>query len=180
MRESRIYGEEETTALLDSFLDELCDVYGAGDWALVGIHRRGDLVAERLRQRIQARRDVRVDLGVLDITLYRDDFHPDRPQPMVRPSRIPFSIDGTSILLIDDVLFTGRTVRAALNQLADFGRPRRVVLAVVIDRRMRELPICPDHVGAVVERPGEELVQLRLREIDDRDEVLASRPEGGS
>ena len=179
MELSIVHNEEETGRHLDEFLGDLTRRFGNATWSLVGIHRRGDLLAERLRSRIQREKGVELPLGVLDITLYRDDFDPDRPQPTVSPSRIPFSLDGSHILLIDDVFQTGRTIRAALDQLADFGRPRRVILAVFIDRRMRELPICPDHVGITVERPPHEMVQLHLAEIDDRDEVVAVQTQGG-
>ncbi len=171
--DSVVYDGQQTGELLEAFLADLTRRYGDPSWSLVGIHRRGDILAERLRARIHQERDFEPPLGVLDITLYRDDFSPDRPQPTVRPSRIPFSVDGARILLLDDVFQTGRTIRAALDQLADFGRPRRVILAVFVDRRMRELPICPDHVGVTLERPLHEMVQLRLKEIDGRDEVVA-------
>ncbi len=178
MEESIVYSQEETTARLNDFLGELARRFGDPSWALVGVHRRGDLLAERLLARIQKQKGIELPLGVVDITLYRDDFSPDRPQPRVRPSRIPFSVQGARILLIDDVFQTGRTIRAALDQLADFGRPRRVVLAVFIDRCMRELPISPDYVQLTVERPPEEMVQLRLSELDGRDEVVVV-PAGG-
>jgi len=124
-----------------------------------------------LRQRIIRSGGEVSELGVIDITLYRDDFSPDRPQPTVRPSRIPFDIDGANILLVDDVFQSGRTIRAALTQLADFGRPRRVVLAVFIDRMQRELPICPDVVGLEIDRAWNQHVQLRLREVDGCDQI---------
>ena len=147
-----------------------------GGWCLVGIQRRGDILAARLRERLLAR-GVELEIGTLDITLYRDDFSPDQPQPLPGPSNIPFAVDGARVLLIDDVFQTGRTIRAALTQLADFGRARQVVLAVFIERALRELPISPDIVGLQVERAPEERVQLRLRELDDKDEVVVQRPD---
>lgn len=172
-----LYDEAETTTLLDRFLDQLVEHCSDDSWCIVGIHRRGDVLARRLRDRLRERgRDL--PLGVLDITLYRDDFRPDRPQPIVRPTEIGFEVDSARILLIDDVFQTGRTVRAALTQLADYGRPRQVVLAVFIDRQHRELPICPDRVGLTVDRPASDRVQLLLREIDGADRVqLAPPPE---
>ncbi len=185
MRETVLYDGRETARLLDRFLADLAAlVLGEGSkrrpWALVGIQRRGDILAARLRHLVEAEGGAAIPLGTLDITLYRDDFSPDRPQPTLRPSKIDFSIEGARILLVDDVFQTGRTIRAALNQLADFGRARQVVLGVFIERGMRELPIRPDHVGLVIERPPEERVQLRLREIDGKDEIVAQSEEGGS
>ncbi|MCI0651057.1 MAG: bifunctional pyr operon transcriptional regulator/uracil phosphoribosyltransferase PyrR [Planctomycetes bacterium] len=189
MSDTIIFNAAETSRLLDKFFHELAarvrggdaarHAGGEGPWGIVGIHRRGDLLAERLQHRIRDEGGPALPSGVLDITLYRDDFTPARPQPTVRPSQIEFDIDGANVLLVDDVFFTGRTIRAALTQLADFGRPRRVVLGVFIDRKMRELPIHPDHVGVVVERPRNERVQLRLAELDGRDEVVAIREDGG-
>lgn len=173
----QIFDSTETARLLDEFLDDLCrryvDAAEQGEpWAVVGIHRRGDVIARRLCDRIAAQGYDAPPLGVLDITLYRDDFSPGRAQPTVRPSNITFDVNGRRILLVDDVFQTGRTIRAALNQIADFGRPRQVLLAVFIDREQRELPICPDHVGVKVEQAPDERVQLHLEEVDGRDEVV--------
>lgn len=174
----KIHDSEETGKLLDAFLSRLEAQVAEPGWSLVGVHRRGDVLAERLRQRVLDKRGAELPLGVLDITLYRDDFTPGRSQPKVRPSQIPFDVDGARILLVDDVFHTGRTIRAALQQISDFGRPRRVVLAVFIDRLDRELPICPDHVGIELPRDGSERVQLHLVEVDGSDEVVAEmRPD---
>jgi pyrimidine operon attenuation protein/uracil phosphoribosyltransferase len=145
-------------------------------WALVGIRSRGDVLAERLAKCLGRKRFVGV--GTLDITLYRDDLSEIGPQPVVRTTEIPFNLDGSHIILVDDVLMTGRSIRAALQSLMDFGRPARVWLAVLVDRGGRELPICPDHVGLAV---GEELepgehVQVLLEPVDPHDAVLAGRP----
>lgn len=175
----QIFNSEETSGLLDRFLDQLQDLYSGTPasssdegWAIVGIHRRGDVLARRLCDRIVAKGDPAPPMGVLDITLYRDDFSPGRPQPTVRPSNITFDVNGRRILLVDDVFQTGRTIRAALNQISDFGRPKQVVLAVFIDREQRELPIRPDHVGVTVDESPEERVQLHLAEVDGADEVV--------
>lgn len=168
---AQIFDTAQTGEFLDRFFDALIERVTHGDWGVIGIHRRGDVLAERLLARMRDRGLAEPPLGVLDITLYRDDFSPGRPQPTVRPSKIPFSVNDARILLIDDVFQTGRTIRAALQQLADFGRPRQVVLATFIDRRQRELPISPDHVGVFVERPGEEQVHLHLNEVDGVDQV---------
>ena len=177
MNESVLFDSEETTRLIDGFVEKLADLVESPDgepWALVGIHRRGDLIAERLRAKVSERNPGRdLPIGVLDITLYRDDFSPGKPQPTVRPSQIPFSLDGTTILLIDDVFQTGRTIRAALTHLADFGRPRRVILGAFIERGRPELPIRPDHVGISIDLESNARVQLRLAEIDGRDEIVS-------
>ena len=146
--------------------------------ALVGIRTRGVPIAKRLAQLL---RDIHggdeVPTGVLDITLYRDDLmrHAVGPQPVVRKTEIPFSIDDKRILLVDDVLYTGRTIRAAMDALIDFGRPRAIRLAVLIDRGHRELPIRADHVGKNVPTSREEIVHVRLAEVDAEDEVTIAR-----
>ena len=145
------------------------------DAQLVGIRRRGAPLAERLREVLRKRTGVEVPLGVLDITLYRDDLSLISPQPIVRGTEISTNIDGARTILVDDVLYTGRTVRAALDALADFGRPRRVELAVLIDRDHRELPIQADHVGERVETEAREMVEVHLAEVDGKDEVLLLR-----
>jgi pyrimidine operon attenuation protein/uracil phosphoribosyltransferase len=133
---------------------------GGPGLCLVGIRRGGIPVAERIGAELEARMGVPVPRGTLDIGLYRDDV--PRVRPVVGPTDIPFSIEERAVVLVDDVLFTGRTVRAALDQLMDFGRPRRVYLAVLVERAGRELPICADFVGAHVECAPEERVQVRL------------------
>jgi pyrimidine operon attenuation protein/uracil phosphoribosyltransferase len=138
--------------------------------ALVGIRTRGVPIAERL-SRIIAASGRRVPVGSLDITLYRDDLTAIGPQAVLRETRIPFPIDGRRIVLVDDVLYTGRTIRAALDGLIDFGRPRSIELAVLVDRGHRELPIHADYVGKAVSTVPEEQVAVRLQEIDGVDEV---------
>jgi pyrimidine operon attenuation protein/uracil phosphoribosyltransferase len=141
--------------------------------ALVGIRARGVPIAKRLAQAIQKISGQEVPTGTLDITLYRDDLmrHAVGPQPLVRRTEIPFSIDDRHILLVDDVLYTGRTIRAALDALIDFGRPRSIQLVVLVDRGHRELPIKADYVGKNLPTSLAESVQVRLTEIDGRDEV---------
>jgi pyrimidine operon attenuation protein/uracil phosphoribosyltransferase len=141
--------------------------------ALVGVRTRGVPISKRLARNIASITGVEVPTGVLDITLYRDDLmrQPVGPQPVVRKTEIPFSIDGRRILLVDDVLYTGRTVRAALDALIDFGRPRSIQLVVLVDRGHRELPIKADYVGKNLPTSPRQSVQVRLEEIDGRDEV---------
>ncbi len=161
---------------------------GVEDLALVGIRTRGVPIARRLAQIIQdvQQRDsssrsggepgapkAEVPTGSLDITLYRDDLmrHPVGPQPVIRRTEIPFSIDDKRILLVDDVLYTGRTIRAALDALIDFGRPKSIQLVVLVDRGHRELPIKADYVGRNLPTSLSQSVQVHLTEIDGRDEV---------
>ena len=155
--------------------DEIVELNnGTEGLVIVGIQRRGVQLAARIVALINEREKVEIPLGALDITLYRDDLmrHPVGPQPVVRRTEIPFSIDDRKILLVDDVLYTGRTVRAALDELADFGRPRRIALAVLIDRGGRELPIAPDVVGKKTEvKPGQQ-VDVLIEEIDGQDGVV--------
>jgi pyrimidine operon attenuation protein/uracil phosphoribosyltransferase len=146
---------------------------GIDDLALVGIRTRGVPLARRLALNVAGIVGEEMPTGALDITLYRDDLmrHAVGPQPVVRRTEIPFSIDDRRILLVDDVLYTGRTTRAALDALIDFGRPRGIQLVVLVDRGHRELPIKADYVGKNVPTSRRESVQVRLQEIDGRDEV---------
>jgi len=142
--------------------------------ALVGIRSRGEHLAKRLADQLQAIDGRPVPTGALDITLYRDDLmrQPVGPQPLVRRTDVPFSIDDRVILLVDDVLYTGRTIRAALDALIDFGRPQSIQLVVLVDRGHRELPIKADYVGKNLPTSRRESVQVRLEEVDGHDEVV--------
>jgi len=159
---------------------------GTSDLALVGIRTRGVPLARRIAHAlhdINKGRSAAADVptGALDITLYRDDLmrHAVGPQPVVRRTEIPFSIDDRRILLVDDVLYTGRTIRSALDALIDFGRPRAIQLIVLIDRGHRELPIKADYVGKNLPTSRKQSVRVRLQEIDGEDEVLLDdAPEG--
>jgi pyrimidine operon attenuation protein/uracil phosphoribosyltransferase len=147
---------------------------GLDEIALVGIRTRGVPLARRLARTLHEINGDDVPTGALDITLYRDDLmrHPVGPQPVVRHTEIPFSIDDRKILLVDDVLYTGRTIRAALDALIDFGRPRAIQLIVLVDRGHRELPIKADYVGKNLPTSSKQSVQVRLQEIDGADEVV--------
>ncbi len=138
---------------------------------LIGIRTRGLPLAERLRERLMARTGQALPLGTLDITLYRDDIAEKRGVPIVRPTEIPFPLKDKVVLLVDDVAFTGRTVRAALDALQDHGRPRKVLYAVLVDRGGRELPIQPDFVGATLEVAPGQRVRVKMRELDQEDGV---------
>jgi pyrimidine operon attenuation protein/uracil phosphoribosyltransferase len=147
---------------------------GLDEIALVGIRTRGVPLARRLARALKEINGDDVPTGALDITLYRDDLmrQPVGPQPVVRRTEINFSIDDRKILLVDDVLYTGRTVRAALDALIDFGRPRAIQLIVLVDRGHRELPIKADYVGKNIPTSLRQSVQVRLQEIDGTDEIV--------
>jgi len=145
---------------------------GTDNLTLVGIRRRGVPLAERLAERIRDIEGRMVPVGTLDITLYRDDLTTLAYQPLVRSTEIPFPVSGKTVVLVDDVIFTGRTIRAALDALIDLGRPRVIQLAVLVDRGHRELPIRADYVGKNVPTSGKEEVSVRLIEIDGEERVV--------
>jgi pyrimidine operon attenuation protein / uracil phosphoribosyltransferase len=146
--------------------------------ALLGIHTRGVPLAHRLRHLIEERSGEELALGQLDITFHRDDVHvragqaPRRPQPLARETKLDFELEGRTVILVDDVLYTGRTIRAAIDALLEYGRPDRVQLAVLADRGHRELPIRPDYVGKNLPTGRNERVQVELMEIDEVDRVM--------
>ena len=153
--------------------DEIVELNeGTDDLIIVGIQRRGVQLAARIVSSIRDREGADVPNGALDITLYRDDLQTVGPRPVVGPTNLPWAIDGKHVVIVDDVLYTGRTIRAALDELADFGRPRRIGLAVLIDRGGRELPIQPDVVGKAVEVKPTQRVDVLVKELDDRDAVI--------
>ena len=143
-----------------------------GNVILVGIRRRGVPLAERLAAKIQEMDDITVATGALDITLYRDDLSTVGERPVVNKTELPADITGKTIILVDDVLYTGRTIRAALDELIDFGRPHRVQLAVLIDRGWRELPIQADYVGKFVTTTANEIIKVMLPEYDETEQVI--------
>jgi len=142
-----------------------------GPLAVIGIRTRGEILAQRIVERLRARRKDPVEHGVLDITFYRDDLSLRKGMPLVRATEIDFELDDKVVLLVDDVLQTGRSIRAALDAIADFGRPKAIRLAVLIDRGGRELPIAADIVGATVQAPADARVQVHLKEHDGDDGV---------
>src|SRR4051812_31692649 len=158
--------------------DEILELNdGTDDLVIVGIQRRGVQLAARIVSSIAEREQVTVPNGALDITLYRDDLQTVGPRPVVGPTNIPVDIEGKNIVIVDDVLFTGRTIRAALDELADFGRPARIALAVLIDRGGRELPIQPDIVGKTIAILPTQRVDVLVQELDDRNGVIVSDKE---
>ena len=169
------YDEADVQRIVEHLLSRI-----AADFApdrqlnIVGIRTRGEVLAERVAKVLRDKRGfAQLGRGVLDITLYRDDLSEIGPRPMVRPTHLDISIDGHPLLLVDDVLFTGRSVRSALDALADFGRPGVIRLAVLVDRGGRELPIQPDFVGLTLsDVPADHRVNVRLRETDGKDEIV--------
>src|SRR5437762_3844663 len=145
---------------------------GAENLGLVGIRRRGVPLAQRLGQMIQRIEKTQVPVGTLDITLYRDDLSTLGPKPVVQKTEVGFPITGKNIILVDDVLYTGRTIRAAMDALFREGRPKQVQLCVLIDRGHRELPIEASFVGRRVQTTSQEMIELRLRDVDDSEKVL--------
>ncbi|MCP4671864.1 MAG: bifunctional pyr operon transcriptional regulator/uracil phosphoribosyltransferase PyrR [Desulfobacula sp.] len=144
---------------------------GTQNLALVGIQTRGDFLAKRVADQIQKIEDVKIPVGSMDINMYRDDWTKISHQPIVRPSNIPFSVDDMDIIIVDDVLFTGRTIRAAMDALMDFGRPSRMELAILVDRGHRELPIQADYKGISLDTAHNDMINVLVREHDQQDMV---------
>ena len=163
-------------AIYERWRDDIVERHGqTPKLAIVGIKSRGVHLGHRLQADLQATRDRPVDFGELDITLYRDDYHLKRKRPMVLGTVIPFEVEENRILLVDDVLYTGRTVRAAINQIYDFGRPEAIELAVFLDRGHRELPFAADFTGETIETDARDHVFVLCRELDGEDRVELER-----
>jgi pyrimidine operon attenuation protein/uracil phosphoribosyltransferase len=157
---------------------EIVEKHGGPDGlAVVGIHRRGAILATRLQRLLADLLDTEVPLGSIDIAFYRDDVATRSDNPVVHASQVDFDLEGRSVVIVDDVLFTGRTVRAAIEALFDYGRPARVQLAVLADRGHRELPIRPDYVGKNLPTARSERVNVRVEELDGRDSVTITTAE---
>lgn len=170
----QLLGPEDMSAALKRVKTAIRKEFASPQGLLIlGIRTRGVVLAERLRELLEADYKQRVPMGILDITLYRDDLSALGPQPMVRDSEIPFDITDTNIVLVDDVLYTGRTIRAAMDEIIDFGRPNLIRLAVLIDRGGREYPIQADYVGKEVTIEEGAFARVHLKEIDGSDEVIA-------
>ncbi|MFA5645542.1 MAG: bifunctional pyr operon transcriptional regulator/uracil phosphoribosyltransferase PyrR [Candidatus Ratteibacteria bacterium] len=169
--ERTILDAEEMTGFIEKLAVESLKEAGS-HLAVVGIKKRGAIIANRIAESIRIAGMREVPLGFLDITLYRDDFSRIGPNPVVSGTEISFDLEGRTILLVDDVLYTGRTVRAALDELIDFGRPGLVRLLVLVDRQGRELPIHPDFVGIKAVVASNQYVEVRVKEIDGMDGVV--------
>ncbi|MBI4201213.1 MAG: bifunctional pyr operon transcriptional regulator/uracil phosphoribosyltransferase PyrR [Chloroflexi bacterium] len=172
MTETQIMSAQDMRRAITRIAHEILERNrGADSLVLAGIRTRGAPLAQRLAQRISEFEGQQVPVGTLDIGLYRDDVA-SRARPLLHSSHIPVDVNGRDVVLVDDVLFTGRTARAALDALTDFGRPRRVQLAVLVDRGHRELPIRPDYVGRNVPTATGEQIKVRMEEVDGNDEVV--------
>jgi pyrimidine operon attenuation protein/uracil phosphoribosyltransferase len=170
---SRLMDEADVRRALTRIAHEVLERNkGAADVVLVGIAARGDDIARRLAAEIRRIEGTEVPVGVLDITFYRDDIGRRAEAPEVHETRIPFPVDERTVVLVDDVLFTGRTIRAAFDALMDFGRPRAIQLAVLVDRGHRELPIRADFIGKNVPTRSGDSVRVALTEVDGEDAVL--------
>lgn len=145
---------------------------GTEGLVIIGLRTRGDFIARRIALKIQEIEDVELPVGALDVSFYRDDFRETMKHPRVQLSDISFNIDGKHVILIDDVLYTGRTIRAALDALMDYGRPASIQLAVLVDRGHREIPIAPDYIGKNIPTSIGEEVRVKMKEIDDEDCIL--------
>jgi pyrimidine operon attenuation protein / uracil phosphoribosyltransferase len=181
MAEKTVLDREDMRRTLVRIAHEIVEKTGGEGLAVVGIHSRGAVVAARLRDLVAELVGEPVPFGDIDISFYRDDVGIRGPdyQPVVHASHVDFPVDGTTIVLVDDVIYTGRSVRAAIEALFDYGRPRRVQLAVLADRGHRELPIRPDYVGKNLPTARSERVNVRVEEIDGVDEVaIEAQPAG--
>ena len=173
IEKTQLMDEEAMRRALTRIAHEIVEKnHGVDGLLLVGIRSRGVPLAQRIAARIEEFEGAKIPVGVLDITLYRDDLTTIAPQPVVHKTEIPVSIRGKMVVLVDDVLFTGRTVRAALDALLDLGRPRVIQLAVLVDRGHRELPIRADYVGKNVPTSKREIVHVSVREYDGLDKVV--------
>jgi pyrimidine operon attenuation protein / uracil phosphoribosyltransferase len=168
-----ILNDQDFKRIISRIAHEIIEKHrGTRDLSLVGIQTRGDFLAKRLADQIRRIEGVTLPVGSMDINMYRDDWTRISHQPVVRPSDIPFSVDDKTIVLVDDVLYTGRTIRAAMEALMDFGRPARIELAILVDRGHRELPIQADYKGIFVDTEHRESIQVLVSEHDHQDLVF--------
>lgn len=172
----KVMSDKSISLALDRIAYEIIEKNkGIDDVVIIGIRTRGAILAERLKKLLDKICDADVPVGILDITLYRDDIQDKLDQPLVQKTEVLFDIVDKVVILVDDVLYTGRTVRAALDALIDFGRPRSIQLAILVDRGHRELPIRADYGGKEIPTSKTERVEVHLKECDDMDEVIIDR-----
>jgi pyrimidine operon attenuation protein/uracil phosphoribosyltransferase len=168
----QILAADEIDHTLDQMVSDICEqVTDKNNLVLVGIRTGGVYLADRIHDKIKSKLGLEIPVGILDIGLYRDDWTRLSTNPILRSTELPVSIDDRVVVLVDDVLFTGRTVRAAMDALIDFGRPKRIELAVLVDRGHRELPICANYVGIAVSTTRDEVVNVYMRESSEQERV---------
>ena len=169
---AKIIDEDGLSRIITRMAHEILEKNkGSQNLVLMGMKTRGEFLARRIFERIKEIEKIELPLGVLDVTLYRDDFRTRLKQPEVSVSNITFDINGKDVIIIDDVLYTGRTVRSALNALMDFGRPRSMQLCVLVDRGHRELPIRADYIGKNIPTSNQEEIKVKMKEIDGEDAI---------
>lgn len=172
-RKAKIVDESSISRILKRMAHEILEKdKNLEDVVLIGIRTRGAPLAKRFQKIIREIEDVEIPVGIIDITLYRDDLSTVGSQPLLKGTEIPFEVQGKTVILVDDVLFTGRTARAAIDQIVDFGRPRLIQLAVLVDRGHREIPIAADFVGREVPTSRDESIKVHLKEEDGEDCVI--------
>ncbi len=171
-QKKNILNDQDFKRIITRIAYEIIETHkGIKNLALVGIQTRGDFLAKRLADQIQRIEGPQLPVGAMDINMYRDDWTKISHHPTVRPSNIPFSVDEKNIILVDDVLYTGRTIRAAMEALMDFGRPARIELAILVDRGHRELPIQADYKGISVDTDASDTINVLVKEHDNEDSV---------
>jgi len=174
---ARVMDSRKIKRVLDRITTEIIERnHDLKNLVIVGIRTRGIYLGKRISKAIKNAENIDIPVGVLDITLYRDDFSEFEAQHMVKKTEINFSVTDKDVILVDDVLFTGRTIRAAMDSLIDLGRPKTIQLLVLIDRGHRELPIRADYVGKYLPTSRREIVHVKLKEVDEKDEVLITEP----
>ena len=178
MKKAQVLSKEGIRRAITRIAHEIVEHnHGAQDLVVIGIQTRGAYLAERVARQIGEIEGLTIPVGIIDITLYRDDFRKRLTQPLVKATKIPFQIDDKHVILVDDVLYTGRTARAALDELTDFGRPKTIQYAILVDRGHRELPIRADYVGKNVPTARHEEVFVRIEDVDGVDEVSVEEVE---
>ncbi len=174
MKKKQILSKIQLQKALEKIIKEIIKKNkNLGNIVIIGLQTRGVYIAKRIVEKIKTKKKINIPVGTIDITLYRDDVSSIRKKhPLVQHTDIPFNLVDKNIILVDDVLYTGRTIRAALNELMDFGRPQKIQLAVLVDRGDKELPIHADYIGKSLRAPKDKKIKVQMKEIDGKDEVL--------
>lgn len=171
-REYTLVSGKDMDKMIKEMADELISSYSLNNLVFIGIIKRGDTLAGRVQKIIRSRAKVSIPVGKIDINLYRDDLSIIDYHPVIEYTDIPFDINKKTVILFDDVFYTGRTARCALNEIMDFGRPKAICLYTLIDRKQKELPIMPDYTGTEVKIPKNDIVNVYFKELDGKDEIV--------